>query len=430
MTFATTSHLDPEHAGIDHASIDHASALDAGDPLAGLRDSFTLPADVIYLDGNSLGALPRAVPDRIAATVTGDWGDGLIRSWNKADWINAPRRIGAKIAPLIGAAPDNVIAADSTTVNLFKVLSAALALRPRRQKIITETRNFPTDNYIAEGVIRQTGGAHRLVHADDVTAIADLLDDDVAVLMLTHVNYRDGSVHDMAGLTRAAHDAGALVIWDLAHSAGVMSLDLAGCDVDFAVGCGYKFLNGGPGAPAFLYVAPRHLGGDGQPLSGWFGHADPFGFAPHYRPAGDITQYLCGTPPVISMVALEAALDLWDGIDMRQIHAKARQLTGYFIDLVEARCGGHDLALISPRDAMRRGAQVALTHPTGGHAIIAALIAEGVIGDFRAPDVLRFGFAPLYTRFVDVWHAVDRLAGILDQRRWDQPEFHLRRKVT
>jgi kynureninase len=430
MTFATTSHLDPEHAGIDHASIDHASALDAGDPLAGLRDSFTLPADVIYLDGNSLGALPRAVPDRIAATVTGDWGDGLIRSWNEADWINAPRRIGAKIAPLIGAAPDNVIAADSTTVNLFKVLSAALALRPRRQKIITETRNFPTDNYIAEGVIRQTGGAHRLVHADGVTAIADLLDDDVAVLMLTHVNYRDGSVHDMAGLTRAAHDAGALVIWDLAHSAGVMPLDLAGCDVDFAVGCGYKFLNGGPGAPAFLYVAPRHLGGDGQPLSGWFGHADPFGFAPHYRPAGDITQYLCGTPPVISMVALEAALDLWDGIDMRQIHAKARQLTGYFIDLVEARCGGHDLALISPRDAMRRGAQVAFTHPTGGHAIIAALIAEGVIGDFRAPDVLRFGFAPLYTRFVDVWHAVDRLADILDQRRWDKPEFHLRRKVT
>jgi kynureninase len=430
MTFATTSHLDPEHAGIDHASIDHASALDAGDPLAGLRDSFTLPADVIYLDGNSLGALPRAVPDRIAATVTGDWGDGLIRSWNEADWINAPRRIGAKIAPLIGAAPDNVIAADSTTVNLFKVLSAALALRPRRQKIITETRNFPTDNYIAEGVIRQTGGAHRLVHADGVTAIADLLDDDVAVLMLTHVNYRDGSVHDMAGLTRAAHDAGALVIWDLAHSAGVMPLDLAGCDVDFAVGCGYKFLNGGPGAPAFLYVAPRHLGGDGQPLSGWFGHADPFGFAPHYRPAGDITQYLCGTPPVISIVALEAALDLWDGIDMRQIHAKARQLTGYFIDLVEARCGGHDLALISPRDAMRRGAQVAFTHPTGGHAIIAALIAEGVIGDFRAPDVLRFGFAPLYTRFVDVWHAVDRLADILDQRRWDKPEFHLRRKVT
>jgi kynureninase len=430
MTFATTSHLDPEHAGIDHASIDHASALDASDPLAGLRDSFTLPADVIYLDGNSLGALPRAVPDRIAATVTGDWGDGLIRSWNEADWINAPRRIGAKIAPLIGAAPDNVIAADSTTVNLFKVLSAALALRPQRPKIITETRNFPTDNYIAEGVIRQTGGAHRLVHADNVTAIADLLDDDVAVLMLTHVNYRDGSVHDMAGLTRAAHDAGALVIWDLAHSAGVMPLDLAGCDVDFAVGCGYKFLNGGPGAPAFLYVAPRHLGGNGQPLSGWFGHADPFGFAPHYRPAGDISQYLCGTPPVISMVALEAALDLWDGIDMRQIHAKARQLTGYFIDLVEARCGGHDLALISPRDAMRRGAQVAFTHPTGSHAIIAALIAEGVIGDFRAPDVLRFGFAPLYTRFVDVWHAVDRLAGILDQRRWDQPAFHLRRKVT
>ena len=436
MTTATTPEPAPhdragiDRTGIDKTGIDQATALDAADPLAGLGELFTLPADVIYLDGNSLGALPGAVPDRIAATVTGEWGDGLIRSWNDADWINAPRRVGAKIAPLVGAAPDNVIAADSTTVNLFKVLSAALARRPQRRKIITETRNFPTDNYIAEGVIRQTGCGHQLVHAGSVEAIRDLLDDDVAVLMLTHVNYRNGSVHDMAGLTRAAHDAGALVIWDLAHSAGVMPLNLAGCDVDFAIGCGYKFLNGGPGAPAFLYVAPRHLGGDGQPLTGWFGHADPFGFEPHYRPAADISQYLCGTPPVLGLVALEAALDLWDGIDIGQVHTKAQQLTGYFIDLVEARCGGHDLALISPRDAACRGAQVAFTHPTSGHAIIAALIADGVIGDFRAPDVLRFGFAPLYTRFVDVWHAVDRLADILDQRRWDRPEFHTRRKVT
>ena len=410
--------------------IGHASALDAADPLAALRQSFTVPPDVIYLDGNSLGALPRAVPDRIAATVAAEWGAGLIRSWNDAGWIDSPQRVGAKIAPLIGAAPDNVIAADSTTVNLFKVLSAALALRPQRKKIITERRNFPTDNYIAEGVIRQTGGTHQLVHAETAVAIPDLLDDDVAVLMLTHVNYRDGGVHDMAALTRAAQNAGALVIWDLAHSAGVMPLDLAGGDVDFAIGCGYKFLNGGPGAPAFLYVAPRHLGGFGQPLSGWFGHADPFGFAPHYHPAADITQYLCGTPPVISMAALEAALDVWEGIDMRQVHAKAQQLTGYFIDLVEARCGGHDLALISPRDAARRGAQVSFTHPNGSYAIISALIDNGVIGDFRAPDVMRFGFAPLYTRFADVWHAVDRLADILDQRLWDQPEFHARRKVT
>jgi kynureninase len=411
-------------------AIDHARALDAADPLAGLRESFTLPTGVIYLDGNSLGALPRAVPERIAATVTGEWGDGLIRSWNDAGWIDAPRRVGARIAPLIGAAADNVIAADSTTVNLFKTLSAALALRPQRTKIITETRNFPTDNYIAEGVIRQTGDRHQLVHAEEPAAIAGLLDSDVAVLMLTHVNYRDGSVHDMDGLTRAAHDVGALVIWDLAHSAGVMPLDLAGCDVDFAIGCGYKFLNGGPGAPAFLYVAPRHLGGFGQPLSGWFGHADPFGFDPHYRPAEDITQYLCGTPPVISMVALEAALDLWDGVAIRDVNAKAQQLTDYFIDRVEARCAGHGLELISPSDAARRGAQVSFTHPAAGYAIISALIADGVIGDFRAPDILRFGFAPLYTRFVDVWHAVDRLAGILDGRHWDRPEFHARQKVT
>jgi kynureninase len=411
-------------------SIEHARARDNADQLAGLRDRFILPDDVIYLDGNSLGALPRAVPDRITTTVTDEWGTGLIRSWNDAAWIDAPRRVGAAIAPLIGASPDNVIVADSTTVNLFKVLSAALSLRPQRMKIITETRNFPTDNYIAEGVISRTGGNHQLVHAGCAQTIADLLDDDVAVLMLTHVNYRDGSVHDMARLTRAAHDAGALVVWDLAHSAGVMPLDLAGCDVDFAVGCGYKFLNGGPGAPAFVYVAPRHLGGFKQPLSGWFGHADPFAFDPHYQPAEDITHYLCGTPPVISMVALEAALELWDGIRMQDVYAKAQQLTGYFIELVEARCAGHGLELISPRQAERRGAQVSFTHPEGSHAIISALIAEGVIGDFRAPDILRFGFAPLYTRFVDVWNAVDRLADILESRRWVQPAFHARQKVT
>jgi len=410
--------------------IEHARARDNADRLAGLRDRFILPDDVIYLDGNSLGALPRAVPDRIARTVADDWGTGLIRSWNDAGWIDAPRRVGAAIAPLIGASPDNVIVADSTTVNLFKVLSAALALRPRRGKIITETRNFPTDNYIAEGVIGQTGGRHQLIHADHPQRLIDLLDDDVAVLMLTHVNYRDGSVHDMAALTRAAHAAGALVVWDLAHSAGVMPLDLAGCGVDFAVGCGYKFLNGGPGAPAFVYVAPDHPGGAGQPLSGWFGHRDPFAFDPHYQPASDITQYLCGTPPIISMVALEAALELWDGVGIQDVYAKAQQLTGYFIDLVEARCAGHDLQLISPRQPARRGAQVSFTHPEAGHAIISALIAEGVIGDFRAPDILRFGFAPLYTRFVDVWNAVDRLVGILDERRWDQPLFRTRRKVT
>ena len=418
-------------ASPDHRqSLESALARDAEDRLAPHRDAFALPDGVIYLDGNSLGALPRNVAARVASTLEREWGHGLIRSWNEAGWIDLPARVGARIAPLIGADPACVVAADSTTVNLFKTVSAALALRPDRRRIVTETRNFPTDNYIAEGVIRQCGGRHELVHAADADAVIDCLDADTAVLMLSHVNYRDGAVHDMAGLTRAAHDAGALVIWDLAHSAGVLPLDLAGCDVDFAVGCGYKFLNGGPGAPAFLYAAERHHGGFAQPLSGWFGHADPFGFDPHYRPAGDITQYLCGTPPVISMVALEAALELWDKVDLRDVHAKSQALTDFFIELVEARCAGHGLTLVSPRDAARRGAQVSLSHPTAGYAIISALIADGVIGDFRAPDILRFGFAPLYTRFADVWHAVDRLAAILDGRLWDRPEFHARRTVT
>ena len=418
-------------ASPDHRqSLESALARDAEDRLAPHRDAFALPDGVIYLDGNSLGALPRNVAARVASTLEGEWGHGLIRSWNEAGWIDLPARVGARIAPLIGADPACVVAADSTTVNLFKTVSAALALRPDRRRIVTETRNFPTDNYIAEGVIRQCGGRHELVHAADADAVIDCLDADTAVLMLSHVNYRDGAVHDMAGLTRAAHEAGALVIWDLAHSAGVLPLDLAGCDVDFAVGCGYKFLNGGPGAPAFLYAAERHHGGFAQPLSGWFGHADPFGFDPHYRPAGDITQYLCGTPPVISMVALEAALELWDKVDLRDVHAKSQALTDFFIELVEARCAGHGLTLVSPRDAARRGAQVSLSHPTAGYAIISALIADGVIGDFRAPDILRFGFAPLYTRFADVWHAVDRLAAILDGRLWDRPEFHARRTVT
>ena len=418
-------------ASPDHRqSLESALARDAEDRLAPLRDGFALPDGVIYLDGNSLGALPRNVAARVASTLEREWGHGLIRSWNEAGWIDLPARVGARIAPLIGADPACVVAEDSTTVNMFKTVSAALALRPDRRRIVTETRNFPTDNYIAEGVIRQCGGRHELVHAADADAVIASLDADTALLMLSHVNYRDGAVHDMAGLTRAAHDAGALVIWDLAHSAGVLPLDLAGCDVDFAVGCGYKFLNGGPGAPAFLYVAARHHGGFAQPLSGWFGHADPFGFDPHYRPAGDISQYLCGTPPVISMVALDAALGLWDKVDLRDVHAKSQALTDFFIELVEARCGGHGLTLVSPRDAAGRGAQVSLSHPTAGYAIVSALIADGVIGDFRAPDILRFGFAPLYTRFADVWHAVDRLAAILDGRLWDRPEFHARRTVT
>ena len=424
---SSTAPIDPDLAA--------AIARDTADPLAPLRDRFLVPDDVIYLDGNSLGVLPKGVAERVSQAVSGEWGQGLIRSWNTAGWVDLPSRIGARIAGMIGARPDCVIAADSTTVNLFKVLSAAVALQPGRRKIVTETRNFPTDNYIAEGVIRQCGGQHQLVHIDRPEDIAAALDRDVAVLMLTHVNYRNGRVHDMAALTRAAHDAGALVIWDLAHSAGALPVDLDGCNVDFAVGCGYKYLNGGPGAPAFLYAAARHQGGFQQPLSGWFGHADPFDFAPGYRAATDISQYQCGTPPVLSMIALDAALDAWDGVSMAAVRAKSMALTDYFIALVETRCAGHGLTLISPRDATQRGSQVSFTHETdtgmlGGYAIISALIESGVIGDFRAPDVLRFGFTPLYTRFIDVWHAVDRLANVMEERSWDRPEFHTRKKVT
>lgn len=411
-------------------SLNAALEMDRDDLLASMRGRFALPEGVIYLDGNSLGVLPHGVAERLNKAVTEDWGRGLIRSWNDAGWIDLPQSIGAKIAPLIGASPHNVVMADSTSVNLFKVISAALALQTSRHKIVTETRNFPTDNYIAEGVIKQMGDQHHLIHVEDGDDILAVLDEDTAFLMLTHVNYRNGKMHDMKAVTKAAHDKGVLVIWDLAHSAGAVPVNLDDADVDFAVGCSYKYLNGGPGAPAFVYVADRHLGGFMQPLSGWFAHQSPFAFAPEYEAAVDIKQYLCGTPPVLSSLALDAALDLWEGIDLAAIRQKSLALTDYFITLVEARCAGHGLSLITPREGAHRGSQVSFTHPGSGYAIISALIAQGVIGDFRAPDILRFGFTPLYTSFTDVWHAVDKLADILETRRWDQPQFHARKAVT
>ena len=411
-------------------SLNAALEMDRDDQLASMRGRFALPEGVIYLDGNSLGVLPHGVAERLNKAVTEDWGRGLIRSWNDAGWIDLPQTIGAKIAPLIGASPHNVVMADSTSVNLFKVISAAVALQPSRHKIVTETRNFPTDNYIAEGVIKQMGNQHHLIHIEDGDDILAALDEDTAILMLTHVNYRNGKMHDMKAVTKAAHDKGVLVIWDLAHSAGAVPVNLDDADVDFAVGCSYKYLNGGPGAPAFVYVADRHLGGFTQPLSGWFAHQNPFIFTPEYEAATDIKQYLCGTPPVLSALALDAALDIWEGIDLASIRQKSLALTDYFITLVEARCVGHGLSLITPRDGAHRGSQVSFTHPDGGYAIISALIAEGVIGDFRAPDILRFGFTPLYTSFADVWHVADKLADILETRRWDQPQFHARKAVT
>ncbi len=411
-------------------SLSAAQEQDQNDPLAAKRDEFILPDGVIYLDGNSLGPLPRKAAARIKKTVSQEWGEGLIRSWNDAHWVDLPRKIGAKIAPLIGASPQNVIMADQTSVNLFKVLSLALALRPGRKKIVTERRNFPSDNYIAEGVIKQMGQGHNLIHVDDPADLYAAIDDDVAVVVLTHVNYRDGRMMDMAALTKSAHDAGALIIWDLAHSAGATAINLAACDVDFAIGCTYKYLNGGPGAPAFLYAAEQHLSHGKQPLSGWFGHQSPFAFEPDFTPAPDINQFLCGTPPVLSAAALDAALNVWEGVSLQDLRVKSLALTDYFIALIEARCPHHGLSLITPKDHASRGSQVSFTHPDGGYAIIAALIDEGVIGDFRAPDILRFGFTPLYTSFSDVWHAVDKLTTILDNKTWDQAQFHARKVVT
>ncbi|MEW6099734.1 MAG: kynureninase [Pseudomonadota bacterium] len=415
-------------------------ARDRADPLAPLREQFVLPEGVIYLDGNSLGVLPRATPARMREVVEREWGQDLIRSWNTAGWIHLPHRVGAKIARLVGAQAGELTVADSTSVNLYKVLVAASRLAqadaPERRVILSERSNFPTDLYIAQSVAQALGWTLELVEADEIEA---RLGPDVAVLMLTHVNYRTGRMHDMAALTRRAHDAGALAIWDLAHSAGAVPVDLKGCDADFAIGCGYKYLNGGPGAPAFVWVHPRHADRFWQPLAGWMGHASPFEFTPDYKPAAGIARYLCGTPPILSMAALECGVDTVLAAEplggMAALREKSLALTQLFMDLVEERCAGHGLALVSPREDALRGSQVCLTREEGAYAIVQALIARGVIGDFRAgdarmPDILRFGFTPLYCRHVDVWDAVEHLRAVLESGEWRRPEFNQRHAVT
>jgi kynureninase len=407
---------------------DECRALDAGDPLAALRDQFLLPPGIIYLDGNSLGALPRATPARVAEIVAAQWGQDLIKSWNIHGWIDLPRRIGDKIAPLIGAAPGEVVVADSTSINLFKVLSAALRLNPDRRVIVTERDNFPTDLYIAQGLVKLLGEDYRLrpVAGD---AILGALDEDVAIVMLTQVNYRTGAMFDMAAVTAAAHEKGALCVWDLAHSAGAVPVDLNGAQADFAVGCGYKYLNGGPGAPAFVWVATRHQECSTQPLTGWLGHAEPFAFAADYRPAAGIARFQCGTPPVLALAALEAGVDTFASVPLATLREKSIRLTEFFIAAVEGHCAGLGLTLLSPRDPARRGSQVSFSHAQG-YPIMQALIDRGIIGDFRAPDILRFGFVPLYLRYVDAWDAAQALSEILSTRAWDRPEFHRRSAVT
>ena len=417
---------------------DEALALDAADPLAPLREQFTIPPGLIYLDGNSLGVMPKATPARVQQVVTQEWGTGLIGSWNSAGWMELAPRIGDKIARLIGAGPGECVAADSTSVNLFKVLNAALGIvraddTPRtRNRIVSERSNFPTDLYIAEATAVERG--LELVLADRPEDIPALLDARCAVLMLTHVNYANGRIHDMAALTRAAHEAGALTVWDLAHSAGALPVDLTGSGADFAIGCGYKYLNGGPGAPAFVWVSPRHAERFWQPLAGWMGHAAPFEFTPGYRPAPGIRRYLCGTPAVISLAALECGVDTVLAAEphggMHALRAKSLALTRAFAGLVEERCAGLGLTLVSPRDDAQRGSQVCLAHPTHGYAMVQALIARGVVGDFRAPQVLRFGFTPLYLRFVDVWDAVEQLRDMLQREEWREARFNQKAAVT
>jgi kynureninase len=403
-------------------------ALDRSDPLAHKREEFALPEGLIYLDGNSLGALPKAVAEHLEQVVRQQWGRDLIQSWNKHGWIELAERVGAKIARLIGAEPDEVVAADSTSVNLFKVLLAALRLRPERRVILSDIDNFPTDLYIAQGVRQLLGERHelRLVKKDQVEAA---LDDQTAVLMLTEVDYRSGWRYDMAALTRQAQEHGALVIWDLAHSAGAFPVQLNACNADFAVGCGYKYLCGGPGAPAFLYVARRHQGALLPFLSGWMGHRSPFDFDPFYDPAEGVQRMKVGTPPVLSLSALDKALDVFADVDMEQLRRKSLRLSELFIEGMEPLCAKYGFKLLTPREAERRGSQVAYAHPEG-YAIMQALIAEGVIGDFRAPNILRFGFAPLYLRYRDVAEALERLERVMAQGLWKAERFRERAKVT
>jgi len=421
---------------------EEALALDAHDALAPLREQFSLPEGVIYLDGNSLGVLPRTTAARVQQVVTQEWGTGLITSWNKAGWMDLPLRVGDKIGRLVGAAAGELVVADSTSVNLFKVLSAALSISqadaPDRTVILSERSNFPTDLYIAEALARERGFELVLAEPDELPG---LLGARTAVLMLTHVNYRSGRMHDMAALTRAAHAAGALTVWDLAHSAGAVPVDLHAANADFAVGCGYKYLNGGPGAPAFVWVHPRHVDRFWQPLAGWIGHAAPFEFTPGYRPAAGISRYLCGTPAVLSLAALECGVDTLLAAEplggMAALRQKSLALTRLFAAQVEATCPG--LTLASPRDDAQRGSQVCFSHPEIAYAIVQALIARGVIGDFRAGekshpagavDILRFGFTPLVVRFVDAWDAAQHLQHVLQTEEWRRPEFNQKQAVT
>ena len=403
-------------------------ALDADDALASRRGLFSLPQGMIYLDGNSLGVLPRNVSARVTAAVEQQWGETLIKSWNEHGWFHLAQRIGERLARLVGAEPGSVIVGDSISVNLFKILTSALGQRRDRKIILSDSGNFPSDLYVVQGLTEflQDGHELKIVAPEEIAAA---ITSDVAVVMITEVDYRTARRHDMKAITKLAHEAGALMIWDLAHSAGAVPIDLAGCGADFAVGCTYKYLNGGPGAPAFLYVRPGMQNLVQPALVGWWGHAQPFAFDLRFVPAGGIMRQQCGTQPILSMTALDAALDAWDGVDMAELHSKAKALCQLLIDLVAQKCVSHGLKVAGPRDMNSRGSHVSFHHPEG-YGVMQALIAHGVIGDFRAPDIIRFGITPLYTSFADIWDAVGILARILDEGLWNRPEFLAKKAVT
>ncbi|MEX0369005.1 MAG: kynureninase [Tateyamaria sp.] len=390
------------------------------------KEFFDLPDGVIYLDGNSLGPLPRAAKQRVARMMQDEWGAQLIKGWNSAGWMAQPSRVGDSVARLIGAPGGSVVMGDTLSIKVYQALAAALKMRPERRVILSDSGNFPTDLYMAQGLMQLLGGGYelRVVAPEEVH---DAIDGSIAVIMLTHVDYRTGRMHDMAALTELAHSVGAVMIWDLAHSAGAVPVDLTGCACEFAVGCTYKYLNGGPGAPAFIYVRPD-LANDVDPaLAGWLGHDAPFAFDLDYRPAPGIERMRVGTPPVIQLTALEAALEVWEGVDISELRSKSISLQELFINQIESRVP--NLSLASPRDSAVRGSQVSFAFEHG-YAAIQALIARGVIGDFRAPDIMRFGFTPLYLDDADVLAAVDHIETVMVERLWDNPAYMTRQRVT
>jgi kynureninase len=403
-----------------------AAELDARDPMAAVRDRFAVPEGLVYLDGNSLGALPVAVPTVVDDVVRRQWGRDLITSWNEHDWWDAPRRVGAQVAALVGAAADEVIVADSTSVDLFKVLVAAARLRPGRGTLVIEPGNFPADLYIADSVAELLGLTVRRV---DPREVGSVLDDDVAVVSFAHVDYRTGRAYDMAGITAAVHEAGALAVWDLSHSAGALPVALGECDVDFAVGCGYKYLNGGPGAPAYVMAARRHHADMRSPLTGWTGHARPFAMEGSYEPAPGIDRMRCGTPPMLSLLALESALRAFDGLSMSEVRARSLSLTRLFLGLADDVLAPFGFDVVTPRPDEERGSQVSLAHPSA-YGVVQALIARGVVGDFRHPDVVRLGFAPLYVRHTEVVTAVEQVVAVLEAGEERDPRYAVQSTVT